>query len=530
MNKKHMENKFLRIILLTVLFFVFTIINVFSGDNKPTRVIANWDIVPYQIISGSFKAGVVAFHESGVNVTFYINGLEIKTVTAPSYNNRTGVWEYWIELNSRDYKAGPIILTAIAAPDENKGLAKELPEIILYADSAGSLKNNTVKYADCNSGNDTSGDGSLKNPYKTIEKAYIETGSGGTVYLLTGKNYELTGLYANKNFKYWTTVTTAPGVSREQVEIKGGRFYENMVHWKNVSIYTDIKGYSNVLYLDPGYYIWLEDVELYDKNGHHNGADTFNVQGDARLFITGTPGIKNSCIIRNITNAASKTFLARNVYMDTIGNDGFFAKSNQVIINIWANNFDPGTEMHSDFLQFHSPDGTPADNVIVYNVIGTKMNCQGIFGVYGSNVALVNILIQKVPPGTPKMSQLREMDHLLLWHVTYLDLTLYLRVSESINNIDIKNCILYTLITPNEQGLINPDISNNHFYSPIKERNSVTGENFTWGEPGFISENNFSLKTSSPAKLAGSPLECVPADINGQLYNSDNPSCGAFAF
>lgn len=33
-----------------------------------TQVIANWDVVPSQRISSPFKAGVVAFHESGVDL------------------------------------------------------------------------------------------------------------------------------------------------------------------------------------------------------------------------------------------------------------------------------------------------------------------------------------------------------------------------------------------------------------------------------------------------------------------------------
>ena len=35
-----------------------------------TRVIANWDMVPYQTFDKTIKVGVVAFHETGANVEF----------------------------------------------------------------------------------------------------------------------------------------------------------------------------------------------------------------------------------------------------------------------------------------------------------------------------------------------------------------------------------------------------------------------------------------------------------------------------
>ena len=39
---------------------------VLAGAAFAARPIARWDVVPYQRISGTFKAGVVAFHEKSV--------------------------------------------------------------------------------------------------------------------------------------------------------------------------------------------------------------------------------------------------------------------------------------------------------------------------------------------------------------------------------------------------------------------------------------------------------------------------------
>jgi hypothetical protein len=52
-----------------------------------TQAIANWDMVPFEIFDSTINVGVVAFHETGVDVEFSANGNLIQRVADPSYNS-----------------------------------------------------------------------------------------------------------------------------------------------------------------------------------------------------------------------------------------------------------------------------------------------------------------------------------------------------------------------------------------------------------------------------------------------------------
>ena len=50
---------------------------------KAARPVARWDVVPYQRIDGVFKAGVVAFHDEGVQVVFEVAGKKFTMQATP---------------------------------------------------------------------------------------------------------------------------------------------------------------------------------------------------------------------------------------------------------------------------------------------------------------------------------------------------------------------------------------------------------------------------------------------------------------
>jgi hypothetical protein len=145
-------------------------------DLPSTRVIGNWDLVPFERIEGTFNLGVVAFHELGVDVRFAVDGTEVADVQLPTFNDRTGVHEYWFGLEVADYPDGPITVTATIVPDCPGHQERELEPITLYANAGGSLTNSAIRWADCTSGDDATGDGSEGSPYQTIEKAFVEVG------------------------------------------------------------------------------------------------------------------------------------------------------------------------------------------------------------------------------------------------------------------------------------------------------------------------------------------------------------------
>ena len=60
-----------------------------AGQAFAARPVARWDVVPHQRISGVFNAGVGAFHEDDVKVTFNVGGRQF-TAEVPQLIARTG--------------------------------------------------------------------------------------------------------------------------------------------------------------------------------------------------------------------------------------------------------------------------------------------------------------------------------------------------------------------------------------------------------------------------------------------------------
>ena len=84
-----------------------------AGQAFAARPVARWDVVPHQRISGVFNAGVVAFHEDGVKVTFDVGGRKF-TAEEPKLNARTGVWEYFVPIDAAKLPDGPVAVKAVA--------------------------------------------------------------------------------------------------------------------------------------------------------------------------------------------------------------------------------------------------------------------------------------------------------------------------------------------------------------------------------------------------------------------------------
>ena len=92
-----------------------------AGQAFAAIPVARWDIVPHQRISGVFNAGVVAFHEDGVKVTFDVGGRKF-TAEEPKLNARTGVWEYFVPIVAAKLPDGLVAVKAVANGDGSAGL------------------------------------------------------------------------------------------------------------------------------------------------------------------------------------------------------------------------------------------------------------------------------------------------------------------------------------------------------------------------------------------------------------------------
>lgn len=503
-------------------------------DTPSTQVIGNWDLVPEQVFDGAFQVGVVAFHEYGVDVEFTVDGSALATVQNPTFNSRTGAYEYWVTLQASDYADGPITLGATIVPDCPGHESRVLEAVTLYANSGGSEGNSAVKWVDCATGDDDSGDGTEGSPYATIEKAIVEVGAGGTVYLAAGTCYTLTTLYPSANWDRWTTVQPAPGVDRSQVEILAagpgstGRFGEDMIRWRNVQIYSDgDPGYSTIFYMESGNSVWFDGAELYDVNGQWNGASVVGGNSPYRVYST-------DVLLRDVTNAHGLCGLCRGARLENIGSDVFRAGSNLTSINMTIDTIDRGTtEAHPDFFQLYAPD-SDVENIVIYNTLVTNMGAQGIFGGEGnlSDVAFVNLVMEKDPPDSALTSQLSGYwDHVLLWHVTTVDSGFMLRDISNLTNFWVQNNVWHNFHAGATTSLTDSVIDYNLFRNLVWDQPEPMGTHAIQGDPLFEDEtsDNYRLSTESPARGAGAPLPGLPADIEGTLYDSVAPNLGAYA-
>src|SRR5262249_17949540 len=149
--------------------------------------IARWDVVPYQTIveqtTPTFNVGVVAFHIAGIErVAFSLEGGPWTDVTSMELNPEAGVVEYFATIDASDFSSdGPIEVRATAYPKaaapQAQGTAaypgggdpRVLKSLFLYVD-AGPAATPIARYCSP-SGSDSTGDGSVGNPYASPWRA-----------------------------------------------------------------------------------------------------------------------------------------------------------------------------------------------------------------------------------------------------------------------------------------------------------------------------------------------------------------------
>jgi len=505
-------------------------------QNLPSsKVIALWDVVPLQVFSSSIRVGVLAFHEEGAEVSFAVEGKPVGTVDVPSVNPDTGVVEYWVELRAKDHSDGPIHVTATATSDCPGHIDRELPELVLNANAGGSLSNDTIKWADCSAGSDTTGDGSETKPYATIEKALVEVGDGGTVLLKAGDCYAITDDLPAANYERWTTSQAAPGVARDAVKIRGdadaqgatGRFGENMIRWKDVSLYKDTApGWGTIFYFESGHQAWLDGAELYDAKGMANGGQIAGGNNPYALYAT-------NAYVHDIQNVMLG--FSRGVHAKNIGSDVVRASSNALIANLTVETIDAGaTDAHPDFVQFYNPDST-VENMIVFNAKVTNMGAQGLFGGPGQmrDIAFVNLLMEKDPSDSALISQFSgDWDHVLLWHVTTVDSGMLIRDPMQLQRVYVWNNSLAGLSGYDNAALAaaNWKIDHNQFAALSWDQSEPLGTNAVVSPQQFqdAASDDYRPTADAPAAHAGIPLAGVPMDLDNAPYDPEHPSLGAF--
>lgn len=523
--------------LLTVLTLATSVVAQDVATGEPsvaaqgTAAIAAWDVVPYQVIDTPFTVGVVAFHETGCRVDFAVvqppteTGASDGAVTQREHvkqatlNERTGVWEYHINIDPTGLEDGPFAVLATAVPMGEGCASSPLAPLPLLANANGSLNPEKPVWADCDQGDDETGDGSEARPLKTIRQALENADDGGTVYLKAGKNYSSNRLGGGKTRTYWTTIAAAPGVKREDVEIGPGRPGCEKLRFKSVTLYSDPpnRKYNTILSGENGSTIvWLDDCRMYNRKGRWDGGGV--VFGNRYVaYVTGG-------ITTEMDNGPG-ALLLRNHKIHKITSDAL--TSARTAINCEVRDIDRGpTDAHPDWHQSYTGGGDKYKTCILYNCSGVNCISQGFFGHNLKDSAFVNCIFHR-PPGIGYSQYSGHMDHVLWLHCTVPTQTWLWRGSLHGNDCYVQNGIFIDMHETQGGDTFGFSISHNHF---IKQEKTM-GTETTVGDPQFVAPEklDFHVRPTSPAAYSAKPLQCVPADMDGKPRDPKRPTRGCYA-
>jgi len=387
--------------------FVFLLLaGLASGVAHAGRPIARWDVIPYQKVSGVFKVGVVAFHEKDVKVEFSVFGKPRFTAEAPELNERTGVKEYVYNLPVKTFKDGLITVGAVVTAGED---SYTLPDLPLYANARGKLTNSKVVWVDAVSGNEFA-EGNEDSPVKTIKQGVAKAGDGGTVYLKPG-SYTLKMVGGGLARKYWTLVTTAPGVARESVKVSGGRSGTEKLHLKGLDLHCDVAdGYGTVVMGEGGKTMaWFEDCSFTNLKGRH-AATTVPFGNKLRAFVTGGRTTEmcmgpNSEILRgHSVRSISGTAFA--------GNDC-------LVVNCTVEDVSPvSSDDPPDFFNGFAVPPNWAGDVILYGVKCRDVKCRGLAGQQLCDSAFVNVSFDGIAGGVANSRFSEGLENVIFDHVS----------------------------------------------------------------------------------------------------------------
>lgn len=366
-----------------------------NGYIASQNAIARWNVVPNQTFDADFNVGVVAFHSSGISyVAISVNGGAWTNVGEPSENPTTGVVEYWATLQASDFGTdGQIELRAIAYP--NIGTPRVLQgtgsgsgtgdgSLYLVANAGESLTSDVTWVA--TDGDDSTGDGSEGNPFRTICRAGVAMGSGtngGTVYLKAG-SYTWAGVAdpwpepAN-NTTRWFRVTRAPGLDVEDVTLGAGasnqRLNNKLVMIEGVTISSALTQKN-----DNSPSIYYKDCSFVGSALDDDSSATGNGW---------TARYAENCTLSTMQNGFCSFDLVLDCSVDNIGEDAF--SDSLCIINCTASNITQQTDLHADVVQYQGP----SSNVIIYGLTATTgmSGVQGISGGGNTDMAVVNVAI-----------------------------------------------------------------------------------------------------------------------------------------
>lgn len=510
----------------------------YGDENEPgyaEMAIARWDVVPYQLFSGDFDIGLLAFHMNGIDrVEISVEGGPWTALTQMQLNPRTHVKEYVAQLSADDINLQDdelIEIRAIAYPKDT-GTPRLLDSLFLYVNNKGTLSGPPLYVAV--SGNDSTGDGSEGAPFATIKKAL-------DVIAANPASYESATIIVNEEGTYdidspsqkilnerWMTIKGASHLDRNNVIIAAGSTSDLLrpkVHWLKFENLSFDFSQSYQMYKEDEDHQWYDNCRWYSSAGW-----TYIPPGEivpvrnglySGLYITDS-------LAENSLYGFVRSNLVRNCKVSYISGDAY--RNSLLVVNSTADNVD-GTVLahHTDLFQYFGD----LENVIVYNFNAAfTVSTQNIFLDHDQSsfkdMAFVNFTVQNAQ-SEPPFSQLSSFnEHILFYHVSNPGQGFVLR-DDHVNgkfvaqNVIYRNCVVER-IQAAEYGAPIPDgvyIDHTHF-----AYNDPLGEDPTTGSIAILNSQDgyFEYKGTGVGKLYQSGV-MIPG-----LSDSTTPNRGSWPF
>jgi len=373
------------------------------------RPVAQWDVVPYQRISGPFKAGVVAFHDRPFAVEFSVNGKKVAVADKASLNDRTKVEEHWFTLDPAKFDAGALkdrVLRLGAKAVASDGTSHALPDIVLYWDVDGATGSRKEIWLDPKDGIDYS-EGTKEKPVKTMKQAVKLCGDGGTVRLARAGAYSVVRIGGGNGRRYWTTIEPGPGLSRGDVHISGGRTGCDKLHLKNATIFSDVAGgHAYALGgVDENSSCWVENCIVRDRGGRAAGR-SYTFGNKLVGYVTGGATTE--------MGDGPRGRLVRNHVLKSLSGDAF-SGGDFLAVNCRLVGVD-GTGVCDEpaFLRSQGIGGAWVHDVVLSNVAASDCACHGFVGSRLRDSAFSNVAVATAGPERRFRSRYaREMENVL---------------------------------------------------------------------------------------------------------------------
>lgn len=320
------------------------------------KAIARWDVVPFQTFDDKFEIGVVAFHISGIDrVDFSVNGGDWTSVKNMTYNKRTGVTEYTVTLDAKNFPDGPIEVRAIAWPNVGEPRVLAGPMDTDVANRAG--EHSLILYTNANG---------------TSPEQVIELQAGD----YTWGHTPFAGSQSDPN--RWIVYRPAPGVAREEVRIVDTVFVQpppghpsiqmTRIKFENITVDATVRNDGqDLLRYVAGRTFWYDRVVFQGRGQFVTGGQGYS-----------TTGYMTDSIVRDTQHTPGVRFVRGCTY-ERIGEKAMRGVS--LVINTTVNYLDRGPNHVEPGAWHHSGISNPVggDNRVYYGL--------NMYDVYGETWA-----------------------------------------------------------------------------------------------------------------------------------------------